>query len=102
MMKNYQLALSCVADSSAAAFAFTMPKTVADWAQLIFLGLSLISLILGFIIKVHAIVEARKEKRISNAGAVVEVVREAQDKVDEAKKILSDFSRKGKYRVEGK
>ena len=102
MMKNYQLALSVVADSSAAAFAFTMPKTPSEWIQLVLLILSVISLILGFIIKGLSIAQNAKAKKLTNSQAAVMMAEEAQKKIEEATKILSQYSKKGKFRVEVK
>ena len=96
-MKNSQLAFSMVADGSAAAFAFTMPKTLNEYIQLAFLILSLVSLLIGFIIKVSAVVEQRKQKKINDAQAVIVVAEEASKKIEEAKQILDDY-KGGKYR----
>ena len=101
-MKNYQLALSVVADSSAAAFAFTMPRTPSEWIQLVLMILSVISLVLGFIIKAISIAQNKRSKKLTNSQTAVLVAEEAQKKIEEATKILTQFSKKGKYRVEVK
>ena len=101
-MKSYELALSAVADSSAAAFAFAMPKTAFEWAQMVMLFLSIVSLVVGFIIKFKAIAENKRQKRITDEQASMQVTEEASRLITEAEKILSKYSKKGKYRIEEK
>ena len=97
-MKNSTFAYSLVADGSAAAFAFTMPKTLNEYIQLVFLILSLVSLLIGLIIKVASIVEQHRAKKINDTQATVMAAEEALQKIEEAKEVLSDY-KSGKYRT---
>ena len=62
--------------------------------------LSILSIVVGFIIKLKGISEQRRAKRLSDEQATTKALDLAEEKVKEAVKVISTFKKNGKYRVE--
>lgn len=99
-MKNYQLALSTAADGTAGILGFLSGvPSVEDILRLVLVVLSILSIVVGFIIKLKGVMDQKRQKRISDEAANMQVLELAQQKAEEAVEVLNKYRKSGKYRV---